>query len=66
MNQTLRRKTFLQGLPKYFSQLVMDHIKEKNKGHPNLENHIYGQILAEIKKVGLKMCYEMKWQKHAK
>ncbi len=60
------KEKFIQGLPKHFGQLVMDHIKGKAQGHLNLENFTYGQLMAEIKEVGLRLCHEMKWQKHIK
>ncbi len=48
------KQKFIQGLLKYFGQLVMDHIKEKNQGYVNLLNFTHGQILAKIKEVNMK------------
>lgn len=66
-NQPFWKEKFLAGLPTLLGEKVRNHIKEtsKKKIIP-YDDYTYGQLVGIIQHEGLKICQDLKLQKHLK
>ena len=60
------KEKFLYGLPRALNEKVQESLRERNNGTIPYEDLIYGDLISEVKKEGLKLCTQLKLQYQVK
>ena len=56
------KEKFLYGLPRAFNEKVQESFRERYNGTIPYEEFTYGDLISEVKKEGLKLCFQLKLQ----
>ena len=60
------KENFLYGLPRAFNEKVQESLREIYNGTIPYEELTYGDLISEVKKEGLKLCFQLKLQYQVK
>ena len=60
------KEKFLYGLPRALTEKVQETLREKHNGTISYEDLTYIDLIGEVKKEGLKLCFQLKLQHQVK
>ena len=65
-NQPFWKERFLAGLPKLLGEKVQNTIRSSHDNQIPYDQFTYGELIRLTRKEGLKICQDLKLQKHLK